>query len=460
MPCGARINLDEQAGRVGSISGFRGWWHMDVLLISPDRKDVVRARQRGATRMKAPFPPLSLLQVAALSPPEVHVTLVDEAVRDVDLGASPDLVGITAFTSSAPRAYEISSAFRARGIPVVLGGMHASACPREALEHCDSVVIGEAEGKWQKVLADAKAGGLRRIYQSSDYPDLQASPSPRRDLVSRRDYLAPDTVQATRGCAHNCSFCSVSTFFGRRIRTRPVESVAGEVGSLPGRYVVFVDDNIMTIPDYARRLFERLRETGKRWLGQASTAVLGNAELIRLAARSGCRGLFIGLETLSEAALQRVNKGFNVVHKFRDLVARLHDAGIGVIGAFMFGFDGEDESVFQQTAEFADRAKIDVPQYSILTPLPGTPLYAQMEAEGRIIDRDWSHYDGGHVVFAPRGTTPESLASGLRQAWRHSYSALDILRRLFGVSRRVPAMVTLNLALRRRALSWASRRDR
>ncbi len=433
---------------------------MDVLLISPDRKDVVRARERGATRMKAPFPPLSLLQVAALSPPEVQVTLVDEAVRDVDLRASPDLVGITAFTSSAPRAYEISSAFRARGIPVVLGGMHASACPGEALQYCDSVVIGEAEGKWKKVLADAKAGRLQRIYRSSDYPDLQAHPPPRRDLVSRRDYLAPDTVQATRGCAHNCSFCSVSTFFGRRIRTRPVESVAREVASLPGRYVIFVDDNIMTMPDYARRLFERLRETGKRWLGQASTAVLGNAELIRLAARSGCRGLFIGLETLSEAALQQVNKGFNVVHRFRDLVARLHDAGIGVVGAFIFGFDGEDESVFQQTAEFADRAKIDVPQYSILTPLPGTPLYAQMEAEGRIIDRDWSHYDGGHVVFAPRGTTPERLASGLRQAWRHSYSALDILRRLFCVSRRLPAMVVLNLALRRRALSWASRRSR
>jgi radical SAM superfamily enzyme YgiQ (UPF0313 family) len=246
---------------------------MDILLISPDRRDVVAARKRGAPRMKAPFPPLSLLQVAALTPPDVRVTVVDEAVSDVDLDASADLIGITAFTSSAPRAYEISRAFRARGIPVVLGGMHASACPEEALEHCDAVVVGEAEGKWRRVLEDAKKGRLRQVYRSADYPDLAAIPPPRRALVRRDDYLVPDTVQATRGCAHNCSFCSVSTFFGRRIRTRPAESVAREVGSLPGRYMAFVDDNIMTMPAYARRLFEQLRGTGKKWMGQASTAV-------------------------------------------------------------------------------------------------------------------------------------------------------------------------------------------
>jgi len=429
---------------------------MRVLLISPDRKDVVAARARGAPRIKATFPPLSLLQVAALTPPEVEVAIADEAVEDVDLDASPDLVGITAFTSSAPRAYEIASAFRSRGIAVVLGGMHASACPGEALRYCDAVVVGEAEGKWQQLLADFERGRLRRVYSAESYPDLSDSPRARRELVCRRDYLAPDTVQATRGCSHECSFCSVSIFFGRRIRSRPVDSVAAEVESLPGRYVIFMDDNIMTVPSYARRLFQRLLGTGKKWMGQASTGVLENAELIRLAARSGCRALFVGLETLSDSALGRVNKGFNVVRKFRDLVSRLHDTGIGVVGAFMFGFDGEDDSVFERTAEFADRARIDLPQYSILTPLPGTPLYAEMEAEGRIIDRDWSHYDGGHVVFSPRGTTPERLAKGLRDALQHSYSRFGIVRRLFGISGRLPAMVTLNLAFRRRAIPWAT----
>jgi len=429
---------------------------MRVLLVSPDRKDVVTARARGERRLKAPFPPLSLLQVAALTPPDFEVRVIDEAVEEVDFGPRYDLVGITAFTSSAPRAYDLARAFQAKGTPVVLGGMHASACPEEALEHCDAVVIGEAEGKWGKLLEHARAGRLQRVYRSDEFPDMASVPTPRRDLIRRENYLVPNTVQATRGCAHNCSFCSVSAFFGHRIRSRPADAVAEEVRSLPGRYVVFVDDNIMTVPSYARQLFERLIGTGKKWLGQASTTVLENAELMRLAARSGCRALFVGLETLSSAALARVNKGFNVVGRFNDIIKRLHDLGIGVVGSFMFGFDGEDEAVFERTARFCDQAHVDLPQYSILTPLPGTPLHAQMEAEGRIIDRDWSHYDGGHVVFAPRGTSPEKLENGLRAALKHSYSRLGILRRLFGVSARLPAMVSLNLAFRRRAIRFAN----
>jgi radical SAM superfamily enzyme YgiQ (UPF0313 family) len=429
---------------------------MRILLVSPDRKEVVAARARGKRTPKAAFPPLSLLQVAALTPPDIDVTVQDEAVRDIDFDTPCDLVGITAFTSSAPRAYEVADAFRARGTPVVLGGMHASACPGEALEHCDAVVMGEAEGKWERVLSDARQGRLARMYRSEGFADMARAPAARRDVVRRDDYLVPDTVQATRGCAHNCSFCSVSSFFGRVVRSRPVEAVAAEVCSLPGRCVVFVDDNVMTRPSYAGQLFDALVGAGKKWLGQASTAVLENVELLRAAARSGCQALFVGLETLSNAALRRVNKGFNVAERFHDLVRRLHDMGIGVVGAFMFGFDGEDESVFERTAEFATAARIDVPQYSILTPLPGTPLYAQMEAEGRIIDRDWSHYDGGHAVFAPRGITPERLENGLKAALRHSYSRWNILRRVLGVSGRLPLMLSLNVVFRRRAIPWAS----
>ena len=433
---------------------------MRILLVSPDRRDVVEARSRGSPRLKAPFPPLSLLQVAALTPSEHQVTLVDEAVEDVDFGFPCDLAGITAFTSSAPRAYDIASGFRKRGISVVIGGMHASACPEEALQHCDAVVVGEAEGVWERVVDDACRGRLQRVYRSGDYPDMRAVPAPRRDLLRREKYLVPDTVQATRGCAHNCSFCSVTAFFGRRIRSRAPAAVAAEVGSLSGRLVAFVDDNITTVPSYARDLFERLIGAGKKWMGQASTAVLDNSELIHLAARSGCRALFVGLETLSDAALKRVNKGFNVAATFKDTIKRLHDAGIGVIGSFMFGFDFEDEAVFERTTRFADEAHIDVPQYSILTPLPGTRLHAEMEAEGRIIDRDWSHYDGGHVVFAPRGTTPEKLEDGLKAALKYSYSRVDILRRLFGASARLPSMLALNLAFRRRAIPWATRSGR
>ncbi len=429
---------------------------MRVALVSPDRKHVVEGRARGEARLKAPFPPLSLLQVAALTPPEHQVVLLDEALEDLDFDVPCDLVGITAFTSAAPRAYEVAAEFRHRGIPVVVGGMHASACPEEAQEHCDAVVIGEAEGVWERVLEDAEARRLQKVYCSAQYPDMSTAPAPRRDLLRRGKYLVPDTVQATRGCTHDCSFCSVAAFFGRRIRSRPVEKVAAEVRSLPGSIIAFVDDDIASRPKYASDLFERLVGTGKKWLGQASSAALENTDLIRLAGRSGCKGLFVGLETLSDVALRQVNKGFNVVARFKDTIKRLHDAGIGVIGSFMFGFDNEGDAVFERTAEFAEEARIDVPQYSILTPLPGTRLHAQMEAEGRIIDRDWSHYDGGHVVFAPRGTTPEKLQDGLKAALKHSYSCLGILRRLIGVSARLPTMLALNLAFRRRAIPWAT----
>lgn len=406
--------------------------------------------------MPALFPPLSLLQVAALTPPEIEVEIQDEGVQNIDADAPCDLVGITACTSAAPRGYEIADEFRGRGKPVVMGGMHASACPEEALQHCDSVVVGEAEGKWPRVLEDWSRGVLKQVYRSSQFPDLSSVPAPRRDLIRREDYYAPDTMQATRGCVHNCDFCSVSTFFGRRIRTRPAEVVAEEMSSLPSRYIVFVDDNIMSLPGYAKRLFEAMLGSGKKWLGQASTAVLRNAELLKLAARSGCQALFVGLETLSNTALQQVNKGFNAADQFRETIKRIHDHGIGVVGAFMFGFDGEEESVFERTTEFVEETGIDLPQYAILTPLPGTPLHSRMAAEGRIIDSDWSHYDGGHAVFAPRGTTPEKLEEGLKKTLRHSYSRWAIMRRLCVPSQRLPLMFLLNLAFRRRAMPFAT----
>jgi radical SAM superfamily enzyme YgiQ (UPF0313 family) len=427
---------------------------MRVLLVAPEYDPPVGASARGQARAKPLLPPLSLLQVAALTPPSIEVEVLDESSRPVDFSAGFDLVGVTATTAAAPRAYEIADGFRRRGRPVVMGGMHASACPEEALAHCDAVVIGEAEGKWERLLSDLQQGRMERLYRADEYPDMAAVPSPRRELLPRENYVVPDTVQATRGCAHNCSFCSVTPFFGRHIRARPAEAVAEDFASLPGRYVLFVDDNIMTRPTYAQRLFEGMMGTGKKWVGQASTAVLQDARLLKLAAQSGCELIFIGLESLSTGALQQVNKSFNAASKFRGLISRLHDIGIGVIGAFMFGFDEDDDSVFERTAEFADKAKIDVPQYSILTPLPGTLLYRQMEEEGRIIDRDWSHYDGCHVVFAPRRLSADTLQQGMREALQRSYSRLSILKRLFGFSERLLDMLIINREFRRRVVGY------
>lgn len=427
---------------------------MRVLLVAPNYHRTDAPGTKTGKRWRTIFPPLSLLQVAALTPPEVEVSVQDEGTRDLDLDAPCDLVGITSNTSGAPRAYQIADTFRRLGRPVVMGGMHPTVCPEEALQHCDAVVVGEAEGKWDRLLADARQGRLQRIYRAESFPDVTCAPPPRRDLLPREDYLLPDTVQATRGCAHDCSFCSVTPFFGRRTRSKLAEAVAEDVSSLPGEYVVFVDDNIMTRPSYAQRLFESLAGAGKKWMGQASTVVLEDARLLKLAARSGCHYMFVGMESLSAAALEQVNKSFNIAGKFRNLIGRLHDVGIGVIGAFMFGFDTDDTSVFERTAEFADKARIDVPQYSILTPLPGTRLSQQMEREERIIDRNWRHYDGGHVVFAPRQMSPETLADGMRAALRHNYSTWSIFRRLAGIYGRLPETLAVNLEFRRRALNW------
>ncbi len=430
---------------------------MRVLLIAPDMP-WGPSGNGGATRRKALLPPLSLLQVAALTPPDVEVAVQDEAAHALDFDAPCDLVGLTASTYAAPRAYQIAEAFRARGVPVVMGGVHVTARPEEALAHCDAVVIGEAEGKWERLLADAQAGRLAPRYEARDFPDLTRAPAPRRELVPREDYLVPDSLQATRGCAHNCAFCSVTSVFGHRPRSRDVEAVAEDASALPGKHLLFVDDNILMQPAYARQLFESLVGTGKRWVGQASTAMLQDAALLKLAARSGCQLLFIGLESLSSAALSGVNKSFNAVARFKDLIARLHDDGIGAIGAFMFGFDEDDESVFARTAAFADQARIDVPQYSILTPLPGTAFYRRMEQEGRILDRNWSHYDGQHAVFRPQQMSPERLLRGFKEALQHSYSRLSILQRVAGLSPRQRFALAVNQEFRRRAIPYVHRR--
>jgi radical SAM superfamily enzyme YgiQ (UPF0313 family) len=437
---------------------------MRLLLVAPDRKaSPEEPANKLRLHLRSAFPPLSLLHVAALTPPEFEVELQDEAIQQIDFDRAFDLVGITANTACVERAYELAARFRSLGRLVVIGGIHATALPEEARRQADAVVAGEAEGSWQRLLGDFRQGRLRPaaegelapIYRCERWPDLSNLPAPRRELLQRGRYLVPNTVQGTRGCVHDCAFCSVTTFYGREMRSRPAECVAREVGALAGRVVVFVDDNILARPSYARSLFERLRGLGKTWWGQASLSTLGNLDLLRLAAKSGCRGLFVGLESLSAVALKKMGKSFNLVERFKESIKRLHDLGIGVVGAFMFGFDEDDEGVFERTAKFVEGAKIDLPQYSILTPLPGTRVMGQMEGEGRILDRNWAHYDGGHVVFRPARMSPEKLEAGLKWALRCSYSWRGIFQRLLGFSPRLPAMAAANLAFRRRALPYA-----
>ncbi len=422
---------------------------MDICLIAAEG---ARYRNEEEQLAQPLFPPLGLMTVAALTPPEHNVTIIDESVEATDLTIEPDLVGITAMTAAAPRAYQLADAFRARGIPVVMGGMHASALPEEALEHVDAVVIGEAEEQWPRLLEDFAAGKMQRIYRNESFPPASSIPPARRDLIDAPRYVARYVMQATRGCPFACSFCTVSTFFGRTLRTRPVDDVIAEASQLEGEPVTLVDDNIMGHPAYARELFARWAEVGKSFWSQASTTMLNSPELITQAAKAGCKALFVGFESISPTQLAKVGKGFNLVEKYEELVKRLHDAGIAVVGSFMFGLDGDDESTFERTAEFAERAQIDVGQFSILTPLPGTRLMRDLEDAGRIIDRDWSHYNGSHVTFKPVGMTVERLEAGFHWIYERCYSWRSIIRR---VGRRVSPLVwTVNAIYNRRVARW------
>lgn len=426
---------------------------MKVLLIAPDYG--LTGLQRPAHGYRPLFPPLSLLQVAAATPPEIEVRLIDENVEPLDFDWPSDLVGITCLSASAPRAYEIAAMYRARGKPVVLGGIHPTALPEEAIQHADAVVVGEAEGSWPRLLEDSRQGRMEPIYRSSTFPDLTDLPAPRRELMRPNTYLVSDTIQSSRGCVFDCGFCSVTTFFGRTLRTRPVERVVQEASGLRSKLLVFVDDNIMGKPAYSRRLFEGLRGSGKRWFGQASLTMLQDINLLKLAARAGCRAMFIGLESLSDVALRKMGKGFNLLHRYQEGIKRIHDCGIAVVGAFMFGFDSDDSGVFERTVDFTERARVDLPQFSVLTPLPGTRVWREMEEQGRILDRDWSHYDGGHVVFQPSLMTPEELEQGFKGALARAYSMRSIFRRVFGLSPRALLMMRANQVFRERAIPFA-----
>ncbi|MCL4465909.1 MAG: B12-binding domain-containing radical SAM protein [Chloroflexi bacterium] len=391
---------------------------MRVELIAPSRDEPV-----GIGGKSSLAPPLALAILAALTPPQVEVSLTDENVDPIDWAGHPDLVGVTCTTLTATRAYAIADRFRAAGIRVVLGGLHPSALPQEALAHADAVVVGEAETLWAQLLADAGADGLRPVYQAPEYPALAGLPFPRRDLFRRGKYLLPDTLFTTRGCPYGCSFCSVTTFFGGTYRSRPVEEVLAELGEMGSpRLLAFLDDNVAANPGRAKRLFRALAGRRLTWFGQADLNIARDEELLATAAASGCTGLLIGIESISQANLAAVGKRTNVAERYEAAIARIQAHGIAVHGAFLVGLDEDSEDAFAETLRFARRVRLESAQFNIPTPYPGTRLYAELEREGRIFDRDWSHYGSDRVVYTPRRLSVKRLQEGHDWLWREFYS--------------------------------------
>ncbi|HPR65393.1 MAG TPA: radical SAM protein [Thermoanaerobaculia bacterium] len=402
---------------------------MNILLISPANgkwRNVGRKRWSGGRTFR--FSMLSLLSVAAECPPGSNIILVDEQLNDIPFSSHFDLVGITAMTATASRAFKIGDTFRSMGVPVVLGGMYPTFCPEESLLHADAVCAGEVEGIWPKIVEDARRGFLRGIYRSSEPYDLSRLKSLPRHLLSRRHYATLQAVQATRGCPNRCSFCSVSSFHGGSFRTRPIASIVEEVRNLPDHFFIFVDDNLTAEPAYARELFHALLPLKKHWMSQTTLQITDDPELVSLASRSGCVGLFVGLETFSEKNLEGVVKGFNQVEEYRSRISLLHEHGIGVEAGIVLGFDQDRVDVFSKTLHTLEDLQIDMAQISILTPLPGTPQFERMRH--RIVDCDLDHFDYHHAVLQPAGMSIEELQSGHDWLTREFYSPSRIARRL------------------------------
>jgi radical SAM superfamily enzyme YgiQ (UPF0313 family) len=382
---------------------------------------------------KLMFPRLSLPVLASLTPPDIEVQIVDEHFEDVPFDLPVDLVGISFMTPQAPRAYQIGDEYKARGRAVVMGGVHASELPEEALQHSDAVVIGEAEGIWARVLEDFKRGSMKGIYRSPGFPGLSGLPPPRYDLLKQdryRLFKINFPIQAGRGCPFRCEFCSVTRFFGGKIRFRPVEEVVQEIRQGNLKKIFFVDDNIVGHRAYARELFRALIPLKLRWVGQASLNLAKDEELLGLAKKSGCAVLFIGIESLSSESLKEIGKNFYKAEEVQESLQQILSYGITVRASIVFGFDHDEKDVFKRTVDFLIRNRIVYADFFILTPLPGTPLRVRMEKENRIFSNDWSEYDSLRAVFRPKLMSPEQLNEGLWEAYRNFYSVRNILKRV------------------------------
>lgn len=373
---------------------------------------------------------LTLPLMAALTPAKHEITVIDENVEPIDFEPDYDLVSITALTPTAPRAYEIADEFRRRGKKVVLGGVHPSLMADEAAVHADSVVIGESEETWPLLLADLENGRLKPRYTSDHKPDLAGLPFPRRDLMKEDAYLNIPKVETSRGCPFRCSFCSTTVFYGPRMRFRPVEEVVAEVKAADHRFVFFTDNNITANKGYAKRLFKALEPLGVHWLSQGSVDMADDDELMDLAQKSGCVGMLVGFESLSDENIAEMGKkASNRVEEYEEKIRIFHKHRIGLIGCFVFGFDGDDQSVFRKTVKFIKRNNIDCPQLTVLTPFPGTSLRTELTAQNRIIHSQWEKYDVGNVTFIPRKMKPEELQAGYNWACEKVYSRLAIIMR-------------------------------
>lgn len=375
------------------------------------------------------FPPLGLATLAAYLDPEDEIDLQDQHVERLNLDDEPDLVIIQVYITNAYRSYQIADQYRAKGAYVILGGLHVTSLPEEAAPHADSIFLGPGEETFPEFLRDFRAGNPKKRYFSA-VRTIENIPPIRRDLIRRDRYLVPNSIVVTRGCPHHCHFCYKDAFFegGRSFYTQRVDAALAEIDRLPGRHLYFLDDHLLGNAKFAAELFEGMRGMGRRFQGAATIDSILRGDLIEKAAEAGLRSLFVGFETFSPENLRQSNKKQNLKKDYEEAVNRLHSLGIMINGSFVFGLDDDDADVFSRTVEWGVKNALTTSTYHILTPYPGTRLFQEMEAQGRITTRNWDQYDTRHVVYKTARLSPEELKAGYDRAYRDFYSWRNIFR--------------------------------
>ncbi len=402
---------------------------MKILLIHP--QNYLQRFTTGIYSKFLRYAPLTMPTLEALIPEELNaeVRIIDEMVEKIDFSYNPDIVGITMITGTASRAYELARIFREKGGTVVFGGVHPTLNPDEALQYADAIVKGYAEKTWPELLRDFKIGKLKRVYESNGTIDRDMIVSPKRTYIKKNRYLGANTVEMSRGCPNECDFC-VSHRFNQTYITRNMDDVLEEIKSIKEKLIFFLDPNLVGDKKYAKIFFTELKKYHKWWVGCASLDIVEDEELVNVMADSGCKGLLMGFESINPVALSICNKKKNVDKEYGAVVKMLHKKGIMIQGCFVFGFDCDTKSVFEQTADFIIHSGIDLPQISIYIPFPGTPLFDKLKNENRILTTNWELYNGQNVVFKPKNMTVVELEKGVQYVRDTCYSISAVLRRM------------------------------
>jgi radical SAM superfamily enzyme YgiQ (UPF0313 family) len=375
------------------------------------------------------FPPLGLATLAAFLSPEDEVEIVDEHVEELDLADRPDLVVIQVYVTSAFRAYRIADHYRAKGVFVAMGGLHVTSVPEEATVHADAIFLGPGEAAFPAFLEDFRQGRNRLLYLS-EKRSLLSTPLPRRDLIRRERYLVPNSLVVSRGCPHHCNFCYKDNFFrgGTSFYTRSVDAALAEIAGLPGRHLYFLDDHLFGDRQFAARLFEGMRGMNRLFQGAATIDSILDGDLTEKAVEAGLRSIFIGFESIDAEGLPAVNKEHNRRRDYERAIRKLHDLGVFINASFVFGLDSDSPDIFDRTVAWAVEKGITTATFHILTPYPGTAIFHSLRRQERIMTRNWDFYDTRHVVFRPRGMTPEQLQEGYDRAYRDFYRWSSIFR--------------------------------